>query len=265
MLKISKRSATLLAMFCLGVAGLQAQAQAPSPSSTNTQASEKRINYVRRLSLGVGLSVIALDTINNGTLSRSTTTPPPPTTGNYATTAQRKRVGYGATAQIVITNRFAFTAGIVMRRVAFTRNGEVLSGTDNPLTAIDDRRYSTVFENTQARFYDIPLTVRYYGKDRTRAGGRWFVEGGIVQRNVSNLQSSVFTTLGDDEPNCCNPTTAKNGVRGAIAGFGGQLIDPFGIRIVPSVRYTRWMGETFNSFSTVSKKNQIEAMITIGF
>lgn len=265
MLKISKRSATLLAMFCLGVAGLQAQAQTPAPSSTNTQASEKRINYVRRLSLGVGLSVIALDTINNGTLSRSTTTPPPATTGNYATTAIRKRVGYTGMLQILVTNRFALTAGIVMRRVAFTRDGEVLSGTDNPTTAIDDRRYSTIFEDTRARFYDIPLTVRYFGKDRTRAGGRWFLEGGIVQRNVSNLKSAVITTLGDDEPNCCAPTTAKRGVRGVIAGFGGQLIDPFGIRVMPSVRFTRWMGETFNSFSTVSKKNQIEAMITIGF
>lgn len=263
MLNISKRSATLLAMFCLGVAGLHAQAQTPAPSSSNTQSSEKRISYVRRLSLGVGLSVIALDTINNGTLQRTTTTPP--TTGNYATTAIRRRVGYTGMVQILVTNRFAVTAGVVMRRVAFQRNGEVLSGVDNPTTAIDDRRYATIFEDTRARFYDIPLTVRYFGKDKTRAGGRWFLEGGIVQRNVSNLKSSVFTTLGDDEPGCCNPTQATNGVRGVIAGFGGQLIDPFGIRVMPSVRYTRWMGETFNSFSTVSKKNQIEAMITIGF
>lgn len=263
MLKISKRSATLLAMFCLGVAGLQAQATTPAPSSTNTQASEKRINYVRRLSLGVGLSVIALDTINNGSLSRTTTTPP--TAGNYATTAIRKRVGYNATLQVLVTNRFAFTIGVVRRNVAFNRNGEVLSGIDNPTTAIDDRRYATIFEDTRARFYDIPVTIRYFGKDRTRAGGRWFLEGGVVQRNVSNLNSTVFTTLGDDEPTCCNPTRATNGVRGVIAGFGGQLVDPFGIRVMPSVRYTRWMGETFNSFSTVSKRNQIEAMITIGF
>ena len=50
MLKISKWSATLLAMFCLGVSGLLAQAPTPAPSSSNTQSTEKRINYVRRLS-----------------------------------------------------------------------------------------------------------------------------------------------------------------------------------------------------------------------
>ena len=48
-------------------------------------------------------------------------------------------------------------------------------------------------------------------------------------------------------------------------GYGGQLIDQFGIRVTPSVRYTRWLGESFNSFSTISKRNQIEAIITIGF
>lgn len=263
MLKISKWSATLLAMFCLGVPGLQAQAPTPAPSSSNTQSTEKRINYVRRLSLGVGVSVIVLDTINNGDKSITTTTPP--ASGNHSTTAVRKRVGYNGTLQVALTNRFAVTIGAVVRRVAFTRNGEVLSGVDNPTTAIDDRRYANIFEDTRARFIDIPVTVRYFGKNRTRPGHRWFLEGGVVQRNVSNVKSTVTTVLGAEEPGCCNPTKATNGVRGVIAGFGGQLIDPFGIRVVPSVRYTRWMGQTFNSFSTVSKKNQIEAMITIGF
>ena len=274
MLNISKWSATLMAMFCLGVSGLQAQAPAPAPAqapastpvpspSANAQPMEKRIKYVRRFSLGAGLSVMVFDTLNNGTLSRSVISPP--TVGNYATTVQRYRVGYGGIGQVLITNRFAATVGFFMRRVAYTRQGEVFSGVDSPLTAADERRFATVFEDTRARFYDIPVTVRFFGKDREKAGGRWFVEAGGVMRKVSNVKSSVVTVLGTEEPTCCKPTVPSQNVRGVVAGFGGQLIDQFGIRVMPSVRFTRWLGESFNSFSTISKRNQIEAIITIGF
>lgn len=255
-----------MAMFCLGVTGLQAQAPASTPvpaPSANAQPMEKRINYVRRFSLGVGLSVMVLDTLKNGTLSRSVTSPP--TVGNYATTVQPYRIGYGGIGQVLITNRFAATIGFFMRRVAYTRDSEVFSGTDSPLTAADERRFASVFEDTRARFYDIPVTVRFFGKDRQKAGGRWFVEVGGVLRKVSNVKSNVITTLGATEPTCCKPTTPKQNVRGLVGGFGGQLIDQFGIRVTPSVRYTRWLGESFNSFSTISKRNQIEAIITIGF
>lgn len=224
---------------------------------------EKRISYVRRFSLGAGLSVMVLDTLKNGTLSRSITSPP--TIGNYATTVRPQRVGYGATGQVLVTGRIAVAIGFYMHRVSYTRDSEVFSGVDSPLTAIDERRFSTVFEDTRARLYDIPLTVRFYGKDRSKSGGRWFVEAGGAIRKVSNVKSNVTTTLGAVEPNCCNATVPKQNVRGIVAGFGGQLIDPFGIRVMPSVRYTRWLGESFNSFSTVSKRNQIEAVITIGF
>ncbi len=44
-----------------------------------------------------------------------------------------------------------------------------------------------------------------------------------------------------------------------------QLIDEVGIRVVPGVRYTRWMGETFKSPATATQRNQIEAMISLTF
>jgi hypothetical protein len=35
--------------------------------------------------------------------------------------------------------------------------------------------------------------------------------------------------------------------------------------VIPGVRYTRWMGETFNAFSTSTRRNQVEAMISLSF
>jgi len=39
-------------------------------------------------------------------------------------------------------------------------------------------------------------------------------------------------------------------IRGFVGGFGVQLIDPVGVRVVPEVRYTRWAGRSFDAFST---------------
>jgi hypothetical protein len=47
--------------------------------------------------------------------------------------------------------------------------------------------------------------------------------------------------------------------------MGLQLIDPFGIRVVPEVRYTRWLDDMFYYQSTITQRNQIEAVISLSF
>jgi hypothetical protein len=60
-------------------------------------------------------------------------------------------------------------------------------------------------------------------------------------------------------------TPANSQVRGAVAGFGAQFIDPLGIRVVPEVRYTRWFAEPFNQFTTRTKRHQIEIIFSLTF
>ena len=50
-----------------------------------------------------------------------------------------------------------------------------------------------------------------------------------------------------------------------MAAFGAQLIDPLGIRVIPEVRYTRWLNQTWNTGSTLMERNQIEGVITLSF
>ena len=57
----------------------------------------------------------------------------------------------------------------------------------------------------------------------------------------------------------------RKNILGVTAGFGGQLIDPVGIRVIPEVRYTRWFGATFDSPPTLSRRDQLEFMISISF
>ncbi len=43
------------------------------------------------------------------------------------------------------------------------------------------------------------------------------------------------------------------------------FIDDMKIRFIPEVRYTRWMGRTFDTLSTQSRVDQIEGTISITF
>jgi hypothetical protein len=170
--------------------------------------------------------------------------------------------------QAAVTERFAVNVGFLLRRVGYKMNTDTLEGTDNPNTPQDDRIHTVKNEDTRAKFFDFPVAVRYYGKDRHTAGPRWFVEGGAALRHVSRIKTSVDTTVGAADTVCCSTTPAQPAVRtirGFVGGFGVQLIDPVGVRVVPQVRYTRWSGRTFDAFSNRTELNQVEAMISLTF
>ena len=278
-----KQTKTIAAMALLSVSRMTAQTpapaapQAPAPverdtirkptvKSTSGTSLIEKTNYIRRFSIGGTLTVMGLDTLKNNTSRQFV---PNSIDAIYSTTAVLNRIGYGATVQLAITNKLAITAGFLMKKTGYTMNSDVFSGIDNPLTTtIDDRKHTITNETTNARYYDLPVTGRFYFKGRQAKGPHWFVEGGGVIRKVAKISTSINTTIGTGDTSCCNTNPIKPykaNTTGMIGGLGVQLVDPVGLRIVPSVRYTRFLDTPFNSFSTVNKRNQIEAMITIGF
>ncbi len=205
-----------------------------------------------------------------GNGSAGITTATPPVDATYATTpaaGASQRIGYGATVQIAITEHFAVNASLLARRAGYLRDSDVFTGTDNPNTPQDDRVHTTAHEDTRWRMYDVPVVLRLYGKGRHDPGPRWFVEAGGGVRRLSNIRTSFATTVGTSGPTYDFTTAApgRKTLRGAVAGFGVQLIDPVGVRVVPEVRYTRWMGTFFEAPSTVTRRNQVEAMISLTF
>ena len=50
-----------------------------------------------------------------------------------------------------------------------------------------------------------------------------------------------------------------------VAGAGIQLVDEFGIHVVPEVRYTRWVDPIFHNLTTRTNDNQVEADISLTF
>ena len=94
------------------------------------------------------------------------------------------------------------------------------------------------------------------------------MEGGGALRRISNIKSSIDTTVDSGTRSCCVTipiTPARRSIHGFVGGLGAQFIDPFGIRVIPEVRYTRWQGKILDNLSTGVQVNQVEAMVTISF
>jgi hypothetical protein len=222
--------------------------------------------YVRRFSMGLTLSTKVLALVPE---RQSTTfTDSPPLEERHATEGLSHRVGYGVSAQLALTERFALHAGALMRRVGYKMRSDWFAGVDNPATIVDERRHTLRQEDTRARFYDVPVLIRYYGTDRHDPGARWFVQFGGTMRRVSRIKTSIDRTTNPDDPQCCETTPAtpsKQSLPGVAAGFGGQFIDHVGIRVTPEVRYTRWLGTSFSSFTTGTRRDQVEILLSIGF
>lgn len=246
----------------LSGAVLSAQSQTP-PAAPEVL---KESAYVRRVSLGATLSVLALKTFRNG--EENIVTSGPAVDSLYTASDFSRRIGFGGMVQVAVTERFAVNASVFQRRIGYRKNSDIFQGTDNPLTSADERTTVVKNEDTRARLFDIPVLVRYYAKDRHVSGPRGFIEAGAVLRRVSRITTATDTTINAGTTSCCDntpATPASRTVRGLVAGAGLQFIDGIGIRVVPEVRYTRWAGDTFRSPAVLHQRNQIEGMISLTF
>ncbi len=222
--------------------------------------------YVRRFSIGAAVDVAGIPPIRDNTTTVNTLTPP--LVGQYITTGASQRIGYGITGQVAVSAHFAVNASIYMHKIGYNMNRDEYVGVLDPNATVDTRTHVVTNESTRARFYNLPLTVRWYSKSRYQPGGRFFAEGGGSLGQVSNISTSISTTVNSGTPNCCNTTPvtpARKTTHGFVAGLGAQFIDPFGIRVIPQFRYTRWQGRTFDNYSAVMQANQFEGMLTLSF
>lgn len=241
---------------------------APAMPQTSTSASADpppRSPAVRRVTAGIALNYLGLPVFPTRTEGVVTSTPITDTI--YTTNDRTKRFAYGVTAQIALTDHISLNGDLIMRRVAYVRTSDTIEGVDNPNTIPDERRFVTRNEDTRARFYDLPITARVYTKDRHVRGVRAFLEAGLAWRRVSSIRTSLQSVVNAGDPTTTNTPAvpASRTVRGFTAGFGVHAVDPIGIRVIPYVRYTRWMGENFTGPSIKNQRNQIDGGIAFTF
>jgi len=232
---------------------------------TQAQDTGQAHSRVRRLSAGVTLGVPVQPAVRSENLTQSFPTTPPLAIES-TNTPKGLSTGYGIAAQVAFARRFAFAVNPLIRKVRYTAFTVRYVGTDNPNTPQDERQGTNINEDTEARLLDIPMMIRFYGRDREEEGHRWFAGIGPVLRYASKVRTHLTITppnqvISEDT----TPVSYRKRSLGAVAGFGGQFVDPLGIRVMPEVRYTRWLDTTFGGVSGRSRRQQIEILISLTF
>lgn len=245
--------------------------QSTSTSSSSSSSDKGLHVYVRRISAGATLSVLALTPVT-GKTSDTTTNVNAATTleTNISSTGASSRIGYGVTVQAAITEHFAIAVGGFLRRLGYIESNTQTTTVTTFINGVPQTTTTSTSTraDVRARVVDVPLTVRWYGKGRHTPGPRWFIEGGGALRDVENIRSSLSSTDTSGNMTCCSAGTvqpAHRQTRGIVAGVGAQFIDPFGIRVIPEVRYIRWLTPVFDDVTTHTQRNQVEAEITLSF
>ena len=179
-------------------------------------------------------------------------------TTTYATTPQGGRFGGGGIAQVALADKFAVNLAMIIRRERFhTTSSSTISS-----------KTSSTDEFSSADLLEMPILLRRYSKGRGEQGARWYVEAGPSLRWTHNVRSSLQSTDTSNNTTCCteNPGPVAHRIASGVAAGGGyQFVDPFGIHVVPGVRYTRWLQPGFNNLSVRSNQNQVEAGVAITF
>jgi hypothetical protein len=243
----------------------------PAPSGTSSSSSSSSAPAApseRRFSGGLTLSVLGFSMIPGRTFTNYTSTE---LNTQYQTTGASERIGYGLTLQSRVKGHFYLDVSGLLRRMGYQQNTtvsttvtEVLNGATYPSTTT-----ATTHEDTRTRLIDIPFLVRYYGTGKRAGSPRWFLEAGGTYRLTNDIRTVIDSyTSSSTTVTCCTTTPAVPKDRdavGAVVGAGIQFTDEFGIHVVPEFRYTRWMEPIFENLSTTTKRNQIEADISITF
>jgi hypothetical protein len=219
---------------------------------------------VRRFSAGGVLSFTGFNLMRGGTTEQSGT--------NLLVTSTNQAGGYrfggGLVAQFSFADRWAVAGNVILRRVRFDTATDTYTGTDIESTTADERKLTIDQDSSKATFWEYPVVLRRYSKSHSTPGHRWFWEGGMAFRRATSVQRSRDTTNPDGTTVCCDQaplTPAHTVTNGLVAGAGLQFVDDFGVRIVPGVRYVRWLNPTFDFQSVRSNINQIEAGISLTF
>lgn len=253
----------LLLAFTLPFSLLAQDAQ--SPTTPDTPVTRKERQYVRRVSVGVQVGLIPFSAFGKETIVDSHAGPPK--VENDSTVGARGgTVNYGFIVQATITNRTAVAIAPSYRNFgshAFIKN---LVGTDLSSTLIDERVETDINEDTKGHMLEVPVLGRWYTKGHNESGKRVFFEAGPNFRMTSGVSTARSTLLPSGATVKDNiPLDFRKDTVGASVGLGGQFIDDFGIRVIPEIRFTRWITKSFDSYHGHSRTNQLEINLTFSF
>ncbi len=225
--------------------------------SSSTPEPEVKPTGWKRLSIGFRVAGYPFNVLSNKDVNITTTTPP--ATFAISTSNTYMQVGVGPSLECALFGKFSFAAELLYHRLDYTKTTQI--------TITSDGAFTGITETTSARLWDAPVFLRYRGFSESGIRSKMYVAVGGELRDVAHIHSSTVTNL-PDGTNLVSYAPVAPSIRnlpGAVVGLGLRLVDDFGIKLEPELRYTHWFGETFDSGSTRSRKEQVDISIALVF
>jgi len=210
----------------------------------------------KRFTFGVRgrlMPVKSLSVMGNHTLLDTITLPAPAHDYNYETSTHSPKWGAGISLDYEISPQWIVTVDALFNKMRYTKHTAIMSGSDDPNTAQDDRSHIFIDEDTRARFYEFPVLVHH-------RLSKLYVAGGAAFRTATNI-SSFSTIKNPDASTTTNRAVMRpshRNVVGAVIGVGARIFDDFHLNWTPEIRFTRWASSTYGTTSSISPKNQLE-------
>lgn len=254
MLGINGKFGISKSIFCgillAGLPALYGQA-----SSSSAPVPETEPTGWRRLSFGGRVNGYPFNLMHNKSVNL---TPSATVTEAISTSNNYQKISYGPSLEFRITHKFAVNGELLYHRLNYTQTNQI-TDTVNGNTGIT--------ENTRASLWDLPVMLRYRGLSEGGFLSKFYFAGGGSVRRATHISTSTVTNLPNGSTTTSNVATvpSKRDLPGAVVGVGLRLVDDFNIKLTPEIRYTRWIGGTFDSASTHSSRNQLEVGIALTF
>jgi opacity protein-like surface antigen len=195
---------------------------------------------------------------------------PPVITSTQSVSRSSALVG-GGTAQFSFTKRLTLVADVLYRKASFTTGYSLTEGEDDEDTSVDERDRTSMYTQTHADLWDVPIMLRYTDLPRgSRA--RSFFGAGVAYRRVGRIHSFTEYTYDygyrEDDITTEDETPAvpeRKSVFGIVAGAGVEVKAAGGLKITPEVRYTYWMNRNFVNSTVQNTKYQLEFILGLTF
>lgn len=179
---------------------------------------------------------------------------------NAGTTSKSAVVGGGLAVEFRVARRLRLTTELLFHRLRYESSTATYWGRDDPATGNDERTQSSVNEQTKGRLWDLPVLVHYRGLRSSGPLSHVWVGAGIAGRTVSAIRTraEIKSPEGSPRVDYGATTPSRRTLAGVVVAVGLRFVDDLNIKVTPEVRFTRWSGATFSSFTTRSPKSQLE-------
>jgi hypothetical protein len=231
---------------CLAVYG-QDSSSVPTPEPEPT--GWRRISFGGRLN-GMPFNVLSNHDVNFNVAA---------TNQAWAITTSNNylQIAFGPSVEVRLFRGFSLCGEFLYHRLNYTKTS----------TATVDGNVTTITEQTRARLWDAPMMIRWRGLAETGFLSHMYFAGGGAIRSVAHIGTSNQTTdpNGATSSNNIPAVPSARNLPGAVGAVGMRFVDDFGVKLTPELRYTRWLGATFDSDSTRSRRDELVIGIALTF